>query len=455
MSADPFTRWLRSVALLVSDRRWSAPLAAGALGFGLFAGVAIGPGAVSSVAGAGPEVIELILPGDGGDDDEPGAASGPTTADGSGALPPPALQGPVLNTPPTVLPSSAPPPLPSPLPSEDPAEPEDPGPPQPEPPAPDPPSEEPTVPSNPEPFTVSGAVAHVNPVAGIYALAASDGELTSVLARELPRPGSQLKVPVQTLESGTFAEDGKRRSQGRSNVMKVTGIVTWRDPSQSVYTLSWRGVSALIHVPPPAGDDERATLPKIGAEARVLVDLRLSPADSEGDPWEGSEEEPVVAPAPDEEPGGTNDSGGAPVANSEDPASRVEGEAEERAAEGACAPDPEDLPRPVEPLAELWQRSVKVVGPPFTYFDLTGIVQANCRGKRQIVISADDIREGGQDITLEVPEALDARPYEVGEAIGLTVITERNGVLTLTGLDSLDGIKAADDPQQSDGDLER
>ena len=54
-----YRRLLRWAALPVTNRRWAAPLAALALGFGLFAGVAIGPGATGTLATGAPQVIEL------------------------------------------------------------------------------------------------------------------------------------------------------------------------------------------------------------------------------------------------------------------------------------------------------------------------------------------------------------------------------------------------------------
>jgi hypothetical protein len=58
---DATFRW---AALIVTDRRWAAPLSALALGFGLFIGVAIGPSAAGSLATGGAQIIEI--PGLGG-----------------------------------------------------------------------------------------------------------------------------------------------------------------------------------------------------------------------------------------------------------------------------------------------------------------------------------------------------------------------------------------------------
>ncbi|MGE0067628.1 MAG: hypothetical protein AB7T48_09785, partial [Solirubrobacterales bacterium] len=65
---------LQWAALPVTDRRWAAPMAAVALGFGLFVGVAIGPGASGTLAGGVPQVIAVAGLGE-GDDREAGETS--------------------------------------------------------------------------------------------------------------------------------------------------------------------------------------------------------------------------------------------------------------------------------------------------------------------------------------------------------------------------------------------
>ena len=70
-------RVLRAFSLVVTDRRWAAPLSAMALGFGLFIGVAVGPDAAGSLAGS-PLIVEL-----------PASEPEPTAAqDGGGGEPP-------------------------------------------------------------------------------------------------------------------------------------------------------------------------------------------------------------------------------------------------------------------------------------------------------------------------------------------------------------------------------
>jgi hypothetical protein len=77
---------LRWASLIVTDRRWAAPLSALALGFGLFVGVAIGPSAAGSLATGGAQIIEI--PGLGG---VVGGGDGGEGGDGSSAP----LAGPV------------------------------------------------------------------------------------------------------------------------------------------------------------------------------------------------------------------------------------------------------------------------------------------------------------------------------------------------------------------------
>jgi len=107
------TRWLRWASLIVTDRRWAPPLSALALGFGLFVGVAIGPGAPGTLATGVPQVIEIpdLIGGtsDGGDSGDGGsspafaAPAAGAAGGGGGSIP---SSG-------SALPSFAPAPLPS------------------------------------------------------------------------------------------------------------------------------------------------------------------------------------------------------------------------------------------------------------------------------------------------------------------------------------------------------
>jgi hypothetical protein len=73
-------------ALPVRDRRWAAPLSAVALGFGLFAGVAIGPGATGTFGTGVAQIIEIPSFGGGEDTaDEGGEGSPPPSGSGGAA----------------------------------------------------------------------------------------------------------------------------------------------------------------------------------------------------------------------------------------------------------------------------------------------------------------------------------------------------------------------------------
>jgi hypothetical protein len=267
-------RILRAFSLVVTDRRWAAPLTAAALGFGLFIGVAIGPSAAGTMAGTS-QVIEI--PSFGGDESEgageaadspPLVASSTGGAGGeagsTGVLPPPAPLAPapiaetVEDEPPTAPAAS-----PDPEPAEDEAAAEE---------------EEAT--------ELKGVVVHANPAAGSYALAIEGGELVPVHARKLPAPGTKLTVTASRLANGTFFEREKQRS-GSTTQTAFRGTVTWTRPDVPVergpygplstgtspaYTVSGRGASLLVHVPPdPAGVP--ATLPAIGAYVMVTVGI--------------------------------------------------------------------------------------------------------------------------------------------------------------------------------------
>ena len=105
-------RILRSFSLVVTDRRWAAPLSAMALGFGLFVGVAIGPDAAGTMAGT-PLVVELPAPAEEPSEVEVGGGEGPILAGpgpiggGGGAGPIAALPAPAPEEAPTARGSAA------------------------------------------------------------------------------------------------------------------------------------------------------------------------------------------------------------------------------------------------------------------------------------------------------------------------------------------------------------
>jgi hypothetical protein len=399
---------LRWAALPVTDRRWAAPLCAVALGFGLFAGVAIGPGAAGTFATGAAQIIEI--PGFGGGDaageSDEGAhvaqAAGADSAGGGGSSGEAALPE---------LPSSEfegeSAPLPeSPPPSEEPVPPEEEG------------------GGEPEPQVLAGTVLHVNAAAGSYTLAEPSGVLDVLHAGKPPQPGTKVSVPTRLLANGTFAEAGKRSRTGTRARASFSGVVTYVDASLAApaYTVSKRGASLLVHVhPDPSGAPP--VLPALGAFAEVTVDIEKVPPPTEPAPGAEATATPE-APAPEAAP-----------------------------APAACTPDLSNPPPEAKPSAMLWQRQVNAAGAPFTYSDFAGIVTAVCPDSGQLLISADDIRESAHDLTFSVPTDIDPSKVTVGQSVLATATIAADGSLALTGLASDERRKGADNVALTQGDL--
>lgn len=388
--ADRLIRW---AALPITDRRWAPPLSAVALGFGLFVGVAIGPGASGTFA-TGAQVIEIPGLGGGESDEETEAGEGTIAAGGlgesSGGGEAPLGEAssflspaPIETAPPLVesAPQEA---TPAPAPAED---------------------EEESEPQAPE---LAGTVVHVNKAAGSYTVAEEGGVMSAVHAGKRPAPGTKIEVPIRTLANGTLAEAGKRKASGSTGQASLAGIVTFVDanPAAPAYAVSNRGVSVLVHVhPDPAGAP--AELPALGAYATLDAEIAMP--------------QPATPAAPPPTP-------------------------------LSCAPDPA-LPSPPPPVGALWQRTVSAGGAPFTHGDFEGIVSAVCAETGQLLISADDIRAGGQDLLLAVPPAIDVSKLAVGESVAVGADIGADGSLTLTGLASDEHTKGADDGGATQGDL--
>jgi len=397
---------LRAAALPVTDRRWTAPLCAAALGLGLFAGVAIGPGASGTFATGMPPVIELpglLEDGEGeGEAAEAGTGGGEAFAEAggeeSGEAFPEEEAGASFET---SFPEE-----------EAPEEPAEPGPAAEEP-ADEPEPEEPAQ-------TIAGLVVHANPAAGSYTVVEAAGLPSTIHAAKLPAPGTKVSVPVRTLANGTFAEDGKRKQTGKRTSATVAGIVTFvdPDPASPAYAVSKRGVSMLVHVrPDPTG--AVPVLPQLGAYATVSVEIEKPPADAGLPPADPAV--PAAEPAPPAAP--------------------------------ACAPDPaQPVPVPV-PTAILWQLKLGADGAPFASSDFAGVVTAICPEEAKLALSGDDLRQSGKDIVFEVPSSIDLGGLKVGDSALATAAIEPDGRLRLTGLAGDERTKGADDAQAAQGDL--
>jgi hypothetical protein len=257
---------LRGAALVVTDRRWAAPLSAAALGFGIFAGVAIGPGTAGTMATGAQQIVEL--PSSGGDEGQSGGGGGGTASTESAAPFEAGAEGgfeesfpsaPLATEPVESLPPPAPEPTPKPPPAA---------------------KEGGEDGEDPEAEILEGTVVHANPAAGSYAMAIEGGELVSVHAPQLPEPGTKLSAPLRRLANDTFAETGELEEE-KTAATKATfrGAVTFADPDPAspAYTVSGRGASLLVHVAPdPAGIAPQ--LPAIGSYVTVTATIEVAPA---------------------------------------------------------------------------------------------------------------------------------------------------------------------------------
>jgi hypothetical protein len=281
----------------------------------------------------------------------------------------------------------------------------------------------------PEPQIISGTVVHVNPVAGSYALA-QGGPLVAVHARGLPRPGDRVQTPVRTLLNGTYAEDGKRKTRGRAGGATFSGTVTFRDDAagRDYYTVSSTGSSVLVRVPPNAAGT--ATPPDFASS--VTVTVRFDAPGSSTTP---------APPPPASTDGATPPATTTTTTTTPQPTPQAcdsDGEA------GAAGPK-------ASPEASLTETRRSVSQSTVSSASLEGIVQAVCPGSRQLVLSADDIRESERDSVLGVAQGIDLSRLRPGQPITATVELKPPDVISLGSLASDQGMKGASDSSQVQG----
>lgn len=395
---------LQWAALPVTDRRWAAPMAAVALGFGLFVGVAIGPGTSGTLAGGVPQVIAVA--GFGGEDEGEAEESG-FEEEGEGGFEEGSEEEPEASESSFEFGEEE-----EPFEEAESSEEEATTPAKPE-------KEDEAEPEEEELLTLSGTVVHVNPAAGSYTVAESSGALSAVHAKALPQPGAKLSVGVRTLANGTYAEGEAAKKIGTATKAKLEGIVTWvdADPAAPAYAVSKRGVSVLVKVhPDPTG--AVPSLPALGAFAAVGVEIEKLPA--------ASPEAAVVPAVPDPAP---------PLC------------------EGAPLVVPAALAQTPAAVATLWQTSLDASGVPFTYSDLAGVVTAVCAQEKTLLLSADDLRQAGADLVIAVPPKLATAKLVPGDSVLATAEIGAAGELTLKGLASDERSKGADDAATTQGDL--
>lgn len=388
---------MRWAALPVIDRRWTAPLSATALGFGLFVGVAIGPGTQGSLGTTRPVMVQVPEP-----NAQASVPAGRPSPVVKPHLPGAGHSGQSKPDSPFEPPTSSSPPIDSsPFPSAPttPATPTFPTPPT----TTIPPvndtggtttTDQTQTADEPSTTTFTGTVVHLNTKAGSYTLAADD-ELIAIHSGHLPDVGETLEVDTVTLANGTYGEDGNRQRSGKRGRVSLGGLVTFRDPKTGVFTLSATGASVLVR-----GGAQR-TPPPLGKRADVEVrfadhpeELPVSPAGHEG-----CEKPPALPKAPPislEQAGIVHTGGDGPAGSS--------------------------------------------------IADIEAIVEGVCRSNpRKLVVSADDLRESGQDVSVGVPQKLQLANIETGDVVKLSASIGESGNYTLTGIASDERRQAADD----------
>jgi hypothetical protein len=385
---------MRAASLVVTDRRWAATLSAAALGFGLFIGVAIGPGAEGGLATPAAQIVEV--PDSGGERQ--------VSAGGEAPVVPAPAEAPVAEEPAQAPPGAA-------FPSSSPtSEPVDTAPVETAPSSgPTKPAAEPAPEDEEKGQIMEGVVIHANPAAGSYTLTIKGGELVAVHAPKLPAPGVKLSVPVRQLANGTFAEDQKPKREGRASGASLTGTVTSLSSNSAApgYTVSGRGASVPVSVvPEPSG----AVPPPPPVGSFVTVDAAI--------------EKPAAgAPSP--------------------------------APQAPLCQAPMLAPPSPAPAA-LRQRTLKVENvEPSTYLELAAVFSGLCSDRPALLLSADDARDGGSDLLMGLPTGIDPGGLRPGDSVLASAEVGADGSMTLTGIVSDEGIRGADDASSAQGDLAR
>ena len=101
----------------------------------------------------------------------------------------------------------------------------------------------------------------------------------------------------------------------------------------------------------------------------------------------------------------------------------------------------------------LTQTGLSGGGAPFTHVELEGIVGAVDLEAARLLLSADDVRESGLDLTLNVPNGIDVASLVAGDSVLVGADIGPDGSLTLTGLASDERLEGAEDAKATVGDL--
>jgi hypothetical protein len=238
-----------------------------------------------------------------------------------------------------------------------------------------------------------------------------------------------VSVPIRSLANGTFAENGSRTPTGSSDSATFSGTVTYcadlEQPSAAcdgsspsdhyVYAVSSLGASVLVSAPQAQGPP-----PTVGAQVQVGVHI--------GNPFT---QIPPSSPT-------------------------------DWAADASCSYNEQTgLPSPAVTNPELTQASISTTAQQANA-SLEAVVQAACSAGSPptLVLSADDIREAGRDLTsrtppvgLAVPPGIDLTRLTRGEAVQVALGIAGDGTLSIQGITSDQGTVGADDASQGQGTL--
>ena len=77
--------------------------------------------------------------------------------------------------------------------------------------------------------------------------------------------------------------------------------------------------------------------------------------------------------------------------------------------------------------------------------DVEAVVQGVCRTDRKLIVSADDVRESGHDISIAIPEDFKLAPLKPGLVLKLGADIGAAGALSLNSVAGDEGARGAED----------
>ena len=118
--------------------------------------------------------------------------------------------------------------------------------------------------------TLHGVVVHRDARAHSFVVALANGRIAAVHARKSPRVGRIVGVSAALLHNGTYAERSIKLGH-RVRSARISGVVTFVDPSRGLFTVSGDGASMLVHR--SHGARAADALPSVGEDVSVTVGI--------------------------------------------------------------------------------------------------------------------------------------------------------------------------------------